>query len=57
MKYKYLVTRIAYSSIEVEVEADNDAQAEEKALDKSCNTCFPTEYYADYETELISRSE
>jgi hypothetical protein len=27
MKYKYLVTRIAYSSIEVEVEADTVLQA------------------------------
>ena len=57
MKYKFLVTRTAYSSIEVEVEADNQAEAEELALDKAENTGFPTEYAADYDTELISIKE
>lgn len=55
MKYKYLVTRIAYSSIEVEVEAENEVQAQEKAYEEASNTAFPTEYNADYETELISK--
>lgn len=52
-KYTVLVTRISYSSIEVEVEADNAAQAEDKALDEAYNTSF-SEGSADYETEILS---
>lgn len=56
MRYKFLVTRTAYSSIEVEVEADCQAKAEELALDKAANTEFPNENNADYDTELILAS-
>lgn len=54
MKYKILVTRIAYSSIEFDVEAENEVEAREKALDKAYNTEF-SEGNADYETEIISK--
>lgn len=54
MKYKVLVTRTSYSSIEFEVEADNAAQAKDKALDEAYNTSF-SEGGADYEAEIIAK--
>ena len=54
MKYKILVTRISYSSIEFDVEAENEVEARDKALDDAANTVF-SEGSADYETEIIAK--
>ena len=54
MKYKVEVTRISYSSQVFEVEADCEAEAQDAALDKACNTVF-TEGDADYEIESVTK--
>lgn len=54
MKYKILVTRISYSSIEFDVDAENEVEARENALDAAANTVF-SEGNADYETEIIAK--
>lgn len=54
MKYKVEVTRISYSSQVFEVEADCEAEAQDAALDKACNTVF-SEGDADYEIESVTK--
>lgn len=56
MKYKVLVTRISYSSMEFEVDAERAAEAEDKALDCAANYAF-SEGSADYEVERVSKIE
>ena len=50
MKYEVEITRIGYSSLTFEIEADNKKQAEELALKESYNTGFD-EYNVDYKVE------
>ena len=54
MKYKVSVTRISYASKEFEVEAENEMEAKNNALDKAYNTVFG-EDGADYEYEIIAK--
>ena len=54
MKYKVSVTRISYASNEFEVEAENEIEAKNNALDKAYNTVFG-EDNADYEYEIIAK--
>jgi hypothetical protein len=54
MKYKVSVTRISYASKEFEVEAENEIEAKNNALDKAYNTVF-SEDSADYESEIIAK--
>ena len=48
MKYEVEILRIGYSSRTFEIEADNEEQAENLALEEAYNTGFD-EYNADYE--------
>ena len=43
------------SSIEVEVEAENESIAQDIAVEEAENLGFPEDYYADYEVERIRR--
>lgn len=51
-KYKVTVSRISYSARTIEVEAESDIEAYDKALDEAGNYEF-SESNADYEVESI----
>ena len=51
MKYEVEVTRISYASEIFLIEADNEEQAQELAMDKAYNTGFYNEYSAEYEID------
>lgn len=50
-KYKVHVCRIAYSHLDIEVEAPNSRQAMRKAEDEAGNHTFPTENTSEYEAQ------
>ncbi len=50
MKFTVNITRISYSSREFNVEAENEEQASQEALDLAYNTSFEEEN-AEYEIE------
>lgn len=51
--FEVVVTRIAYSTKTIEVEAENEEQAKEKALDEAGEYEFPTEHSSDYKVEFV----
>jgi hypothetical protein len=56
-KFEVVVTRTAFSAKTIEVEAENEEQARQKAVDEAGGYEFPTEYAADYEVEFILEKE
>lgn len=56
MKFKVNICRIGYSHKEIEVEAENEEQAKEKALDTAGNFEF-SENHADYEAGEVYKNE
>jgi hypothetical protein len=50
-KYKIPVCRIAYSHLDIEVEAPNSKKAMRKAEDEAGNHEFPTENTSEYEAQ------
>lgn len=52
MKYRVEITRASYSTKTFEVEAENQEQAQQLALDDAYNTVFD-EDYADYSIENV----
>ena len=55
-KFKIEVARISYASRIIEIEADTEEQAKEKAIDEAGNYEF-SEHDADYKTEWIKKIE
>jgi hypothetical protein len=56
MKYKVTVRRLAVQELVLDVEADSEQKAEEKALSEAPNHDFGgTEKEADYTVELITK--
>ena len=51
MRYDVEITRISYATVTFTVEAENEEQAQELAMDEAYNTNFDNEYAADYEVE------
>lgn len=51
-KYSVSITRIGYAHTTFEVEAENEADAQEKAMDQAGNYDF-SEVDADYECEGV----
>ena len=56
-KFEVVVNRTAFSTKTIEVEAENEEQAKEIALDEAGGYEFPTEHAADYEVEFILEKE
>ena len=54
-KYKIHVCRIAYSHLDIEVEAKNSKTAMQKAEDEAGNHTFPTENTSEYEAQGWTR--
>lgn len=54
-KFTVTVTRISYSSKEIEVEAENEDDAKEKALDEAGDHEF-SEKDADYKVEHVNEN-
>ena len=55
-RFKVMVTRTAYALTEIEVEAENKVDAEEKTLQEAKNKVF-SESSAEYEIEFIEEVE
>jgi hypothetical protein len=51
MKYEVEVTRISYSTLTFTVDAANEEEAQELAMDEAYNTVFYNENTADYQIE------
>ena len=51
MKYEVEVTRISYSTLTFTVDAANEEEAQEFAMDEAYNTVFYNENTADYQIE------
>ena len=51
MKYDVEVTRISYSTITFTVDAADEEEAQELAMDEAYNTGFYNEHSAEYEIE------
>lgn len=49
MKYQVEVTRTAYAKKTIEVEADSQEEANEKAIEEAANVDFGSGYDADYD--------
>ncbi len=56
MKYEVEVTRISYATESFLIEADNEEQAKDLALDEAYNTSFD-EDSAEYEIDGVHESE
>ena len=56
MKYEVEITRISYATETFLIEADNEEQAEEFALEEAYNTSFD-EDSAEYEVESCVESD
>lgn len=56
-KFKVKVTRIGYSATTIEIEAENEEQAKELAVDEAGGHEFPGEYASDYEADHIEKLE
>ena len=54
-KYTVAVVRTAYACLDIEVEAENEKEAEEKALEQAGNHVF-REHDADYSTDGVYES-
>ena len=54
MKFRVSVTRIGYSQNTIEVEAENEEQAKDIAIDEAGNYSF-SEYDADYEANFVEK--
>lgn len=54
-KYKVHVCRIAYSHLDIEVEADDIEQASNKTIDEAGDHSFPTENSSEYTVEGITQ--
>lgn len=53
MKYNVSITRIGYAHANLEVEADSELEAQEKAMDMAGDSNF-SECDADYECEGVT---
>lgn len=53
-KYSVLMLRISYAKHEIEVEADSQEEAQNKALDTAGNFEY-NEYHAEYEVDAVLR--
>jgi len=53
-KFEVVVTRTVFSALTIEVEAENEELAKEKAVNEAGGYEFPTEYASDYEVEFVS---
>jgi acyl-CoA hydrolase len=53
-KFNVNVVRIGYASMDIEVEADTEELAKEKALDAAGNLLF-SEHSSEYEAESVVR--
>jgi hypothetical protein len=51
MKYEVEVTRISYSTLTFTVDAANEEEAQELAMDEAYNTVFYNENTADHQIE------
>ncbi len=56
-KFKVKVTRIAYSAMTIEVEADSEGQARQIAVDEAGGYEFPGEYASDYEVDYVEKDQ
>lgn len=56
MKYDVEITRISYATVTFTVEAENEEQAQELAMNEAYNTSFD-EDTADYEVESCIESD
>jgi len=52
-KYKVHICRIAYSHLDIEVEADSHSEASKNALEEAGNRSFPTEKSFEYTVEGV----
>lgn len=52
-KYRVNVCRIAYSNMDIEVEARNPKQAEKKAQEEAGNYSFPNEHTSEYSVQSV----
>ena len=50
-KYRVNVCRIAYSNLDIEVEAKNPIEAEKKAEQEAGNHLFPNEHTSEYDAQ------
>lgn len=50
-KYRVDVSRIAYSNMEIIVDAKNPKQAMKKAQEEAPNHLFPSEHTSEYEAQ------
>lgn len=56
MKYSITITRTSYASKTFNVEADNEKEAKEKALNEAYNTSFQ-EDNADYDVDNVRKED
>lgn len=56
MKYTVLVIRTSYGNREIEVEADSEEGAREKALEEAGNHEF-SEHTAEYEVDYVTKTK
>jgi hypothetical protein len=56
MKYTVLVIRTSYGNREIEVEANSEEEAKEKAIDEAGNYEF-SEHTSNYEVDYVTKKE
>lgn len=54
-KFKVKVIRIGYSATTLEIEADNEEQAKDLAIDEAGGHEFPGEHSSDYEADYVEK--